>query len=281
MAHIPRQHNASPMPGVVENTDPVLDVAHEHHHAHLHHSAFAEKGRHDDIAYSKGTTAEPSVIPDPDPMDNALHRRKHPERREKDIEKNGGFSTGDMDRDSMSPVEGAGDEEDPRGHAFSRFYAKYRIFFHIFIAMLFTGWWIAGLVVHRHDMNWIIPFLLWLAIMLRLLFWHVPITIVTRPMHFVWNNTGVRVGALIPEKMRIPAGAALTLAVIIVGAFASPESQDNTRANRAVSLFGLVVFIFVFWATSRNRKMIKWHTVIVGMLVQFIIALFVLRTKAG
>ena len=142
-------------------------------------------------------------------------------------------------------------------------------------------WWIAGLVVHRHDMNWIIPFLLWLAIMLRLLFWHVPITIVTKPMHFVWNNTGVRVGALIPEKMRIPAGAALTVAVIIVGAFASPESQDNTRANRAVSLFGLVVFIFVFWATSRNRKMIKWHTVIVGMLVQFIIALFVLRTKAG
>jgi len=130
-------------------------------------------------------------------------------------------------------------------------------------------------------MNWIIPFLLWLAIMLRLLFWHVPITIVTKPMHFVWNNTGVRVGALIPEKMRIPAGAALTVAVIIVGAFASPESQDNTRANRAVSLFGLVVFIFVFWATSRNRKMIKWHTVIVGMLVQFIIALFVLRTKAG
>jgi concentrative nucleoside transporter, CNT family len=142
-------------------------------------------------------------------------------------------------------------------------------------------WWIAGLVVHRHDMNWIIPFLLWLAIMLRLLFWHVPITIVTKPMHFVWNNTGVRVGALIPEKMRIPAGAALTVAVIIVGAFASPESQDNTRANRAVSLFGLVVFIFVFWATSRNRKMIKWHTVIVGMLAQFIIALFVLRTKAG
>ena len=117
--------------------------------------------------------------------------------------------------------------------------------------------------------------------MLRLLFWHVPIAIVTKPMHFVWNNTGVRVGALIPEKMRIPAGAALTVAVIIVGAFASPESQDNTRENRAVSLFGRVVFISVFWATSRNRKMIKWHTVIVGMLVQFIIALFVLRTKAG
>jgi CNT family concentrative nucleoside transporter len=46
-------------------------------------------------------------------------------------------------------------------------------------------------------------------------------------------------------------------------------------------LFGLAVFIFLFWATSRNRKKIVWHTVIVGMLTQFIIALFVLRTRAG
>lgn len=136
-------------------------------------------------------------------------------------------------------------------------------------------------MVHRHDKNWIIPFLFWLAIMLRLIFFYVPITIITRPMHWVWNNTGVRFTALIPEKMRIPAGAALTIAVIIVGSFASKESADNTRANRAVSLFGLAVFLFCFWATSRNRKKIVWHTVIVGMLTQFIIALFVLRTKAG
>ena len=117
--------------------------------------------------------------------------------------------------------------------------------------------------------------------MLRLFFWHVPITIVTKPMHWVWNNTGVRFVSYIPEHVRIPAGAALTIAVIIVGSFASAESQDNTRANRAVSLFGLVVFLFGFWATSRNRSKIVWHTVIMGMLLQFIIALFVLRTGAG
>jgi CNT family concentrative nucleoside transporter len=117
--------------------------------------------------------------------------------------------------------------------------------------------------------------------MLRLIFFHVPITIVTRPMHFVWNNTGVRFVALIPEKMRTYAGAALTIAVIIVGTFASAESEDNSRSNRAISLFGLVVFLFFFYITSRNRKKIVWHTVIVGMLTQFIIALFVLRTQAG
>jgi CNT family concentrative nucleoside transporter len=142
-------------------------------------------------------------------------------------------------------------------------------------------WWIAGVVVHRKDKNWVIPFLLWLAIMWRLITLHVPMAIVTKPMHWVWANTGTRFANLIPEKMRIPAAAALAIAVIIVGSFASAESEDNTRANRAVSLFGLAVFILGFWATSRNRSKVVWHTVIVGMLMQFIIALFVLRTGVG
>jgi CNT family concentrative nucleoside transporter len=86
---------------------------------------------------------------------------------------------------------------------------------------------------------------------------------------------------MIPEKMRVWFGAVGTIAVIIIGAFASPESSDNTRANRAVSLFGLAVFITVLYGTSHNRRMIKWHTVIVGMLAQFLIALFVLRTSVG
>lgn len=73
----------------------------------------------------------------------------------------------------------------------------------------------------------------------------------------------------------------MVVGVLLIGAFASPESRDNTRANRAVSLFGLAVILFVLWATSKHRSMIKWHTVIVGMLVQFIVALFVLRSRAG
>ena len=117
--------------------------------------------------------------------------------------------------------------------------------------------------------------------MIRIITLHIPITIVTKPMHWVWEHTGVKFASLIPEKMRVPAGAALTIAVIIVGSMASPESEDNTRVNRVISLVGLCVFLFGFYITSRNRKMINWHTVIVGMLVQFIIALFVLRTGVG
>lgn len=129
--------------------------------------------------------------------------------------------------------------------------------------------------------GWLKPFLLWLAISLRLFFFHVPITIVSKPMRFVWRNTGPKIVNMVPEKVRAPLGALFVIAVMMIGAFASPESQDSTRANRAVSLFGLGVIIFVMWATSNNRSAVRWHTVIVGMLVQFIVALFVLRSKAG
>lgn len=141
-------------------------------------------------------------------------------------------------------------------------------------------------MLHRKDplssrTGWLKPFLLYLTITLRLFFFHAPITIVTSPMHMVWSHTGVKLAAVIPEKLKIPTGAVLVVGVMLIGGFASPESQDNTRDNRAVSLFGLAVIIFGMWATSRDRKKIKWHTVIVGMLVQFIVALFVLRSGAG
>lgn len=100
-------------------------------------------------------------------------------------------------------------------------------------------------------------------------------------MHMIWNNTGVRFAKLIPERLKIPLGAITVTGVILIGGFASPESQDNTRDNRAVSIFGLFVIIFAMWATSRDRKKIQWHTVIVGMFLQFVVALFVLRSEVG
>lgn len=205
------------------------------------------------------------------------------------MEKTAGNTVNDVEKGGLFPAPSQSSEEeveqDPKSHKLSSFYAKYRIWFHLAIFLVMTGWWIAGLVLHRpgtaKPKNWIIPFLLWLAISLRLLFFHIPISLVSKPMHIVWDNTAVRATSYIPEKWRTPAAAVGTVAVILVGAFASEENADNTRENRAVSLFGLLVCIFALWATSRNRKKIVWHTVIMGMLSQFIIALFVLRTTAG
>ncbi|KAK3714781.1 hypothetical protein LTR37_007515 [Vermiconidia calcicola] len=178
-------------------------------------------------------------------------------------------------------VESGADSTSPPQTSKASFYRRYRIWFHLAIWLVVTGWWTAGLALHHADKNWIVPFLIWLCVTLRILFLYVPNTIITKPMRWVWENTCVRFTSYIPEKFRLPLGAALTVSVILVGAFASKENADNTRENRAVSLFGLVVLIAGLYATSRNRKAINWHTVIVGMLMQFIIALFVLRTEAG
>ena len=126
-----------------------------------------------------------------------------------------------------------------------------------------------------------VPFLVWLAITLRIVTFYIRVTIVTKPVFGLWKVMTPRVVGIIPERLRIPSAAFLTIAVILIGTFVSDETADNTRDNRAVSLFGLVVFLFALWVTSRNRKKIVWHTVIVGMLSQYIVALFVLRTTAG
>jgi len=146
---------------------------------------------------------------------------------------------------------------------------------------VFHRWWIAGLVLHRHDYGWLIPFLVWLALTIRLITFYVSTKYITKAILFIWNRAIWAPVQLIPQKLRLPLGAAGTIAVFLLGTFVEGESADNTRANRAVSLFGLLVFIGAFYATSRDRKAINWQTVIVGMLAQYILALFVLRTKAG
>ncbi|KAK6496548.1 hypothetical protein TWF481_001549 [Arthrobotrys musiformis] len=191
-----------------------------------------------------------------------------------------------LDKEEKGAIVGHGSAEsgsvsEKRASRFKNLYRRYKFVLHIFIWLVFTGWFVAGVVLHRKDLGWLIPFLLYLCITIRLITFYIPITVVTKPMHFIWNNTGVKVASLVPERLRIWCGAAITISVIVIGSFASPESAGNTRANRAVSLFGLVVLIGVLWATSANRKAIQWHTVIVGMLIQFLVALFVLRTKVG
>jgi CNT family concentrative nucleoside transporter len=158
--------------------------------------------------------------------------------------------------------------------------AKYSLYIQLGGWLLFTGWWIAGLILHHQDKNWIFPFLLWLSITLRVLSLHVTIPGVWKFVRWTWNHT-VRIVFHIPSRFRLPAAAFLVIAVILTGAFTINESKENTRKDRAISLLGFVTFIVLVWATSRNRRKVNWQTVIVGILVQFVVALFVLRTTAG
>jgi len=190
-------------------------------------------------------------------------------------------SNGEVDSESQQMRDASATTETSRWAKLGPIYRFRRPLIHFFIFGLFTGWWIASLILHRNDKNWVVPFLLWLAIMIRLITYYVPSRYVSQSLRWVWTRTIVPIVQLIPAKFRTIVGAIGSVAVLLVGTFVSDESADNTRGNRAVSLVGLFLILFVFWATSKNRKRINWQTVIVGMLSQYIIGLFVLRTKVG
>jgi CNT family concentrative nucleoside transporter len=134
---------------------------------------------------------------------------------------------------------------------------------------------------HTEGKGWLIPSLIYIALCLRIFFNFVPSSLVMRPVRSAWKLTAVQVYDRIPSKLHQPLAAVVAVAVFLVGTFVPEEIGDNTRANRAISIFGLVVLLFVLTVTSRNWRIIPWHTVIGGMLSQYVVAVFVLRTKAG
>lgn len=250
------------MPGMRRNSDPALEPEHQHTHGHLHHAPGVAPTN--DVIYTKGT-------------DLPLH--KHTD--------GAGSGTPPDYSDTEKPQPGILAQRDVEGQteyrsAFRTFYdGPGRIIVHAFFFLLFTGWWIASLILHRNDKNWIVPFLVWLCVTLRIFFWHVPSRYVSNAIRSVWKHTGVVVYDRIPARFRTLAGAAVTVATMLVGSFVTKESVNNTRSNRAISLLGMAIILFFFWLTSAHRSRVNWRTVITGMLAQYIIGLFVLRTGAG
>lgn len=57
--------------------------------------------------------------------------------------------------------------------------------------------------------------------------------------------------------------------------------KGSNYGDRAVSVFGLLVFQTFFWIISNNRSHVNWSTVVVGLFIQQVIALFVLKSDAG
>lgn len=144
-----------------------------------------------------------------------------------------------------------------------------------------TSWWIAGLVLHRHDYGWLVPALLWLAVTLRLITFHLSFEPITKKLKVAWRLATGCMKFILPGKIPHFLGLVGVILTILLVTLVPSGNGDNTKGNRAISLFGLVVFRVAFYATSRNRKAIQWRTVVVGDLTQFLLALFVLRTKAG
>ncbi|CAI5756479.1 unnamed protein product [Candida verbasci] len=160
----------------------------------------------------------------------------------------------------------------------------YKLAFHIFLGCFFTSWWLSIVIQDNHRHQWLIPTILWGMIMVRLITWHCRILNWTlAKVKIVWDYfTDIIYAKVLPQRyQRLIAGGTITVAVIVLGAFIPSETEFSKRPDRAISFFGLVVAIFGLFVTSKNPKKVQWNTVIGGMLMQYIVALFVLRTKCG
>ncbi|ODQ77482.1 hypothetical protein BABINDRAFT_163493 [Babjeviella inositovora NRRL Y-12698] len=153
----------------------------------------------------------------------------------------------------------------------------------LFWGLFFTSWWLSIIIQDKHRHKWLIPTILWGCIMLRIISWYSPILYwIFHKAQKVWYFGSDFIYKCIPNhNHRMAVGALITIATMMVATFVPTETQYSKRSDRAISFFGVCVALFGLWATSVNRAAVRWQTVIGGMLMQYIIALFVLRTKAG
>lgn len=125
-----------------------------------------------------------------------------------------------------------------------------------------NSWWIFGLVRYRKEKNWLIPFLLYLAITLRIITLWIPVKYVMNPAKLIWRHTVFRIYEAIPQRLHKPLAAAGTVGVFLLGTFVPEATEANPRFGRFQATLGLVVMIAVMSATSRKFSAIPWHTVI-------------------
>lgn len=80
------------------------------------------------------------------------------------------------------------------------------------------------------------------------------------------------IGASIQEAPSLGAGAAREL---------QAAGQATPLVHRLRSLLGLLLIGFLAWAFSTDRKQIPWRVVVWGLSLQFVFALFILKTPVG
>ncbi|ORY04642.1 hypothetical protein K493DRAFT_322897 [Basidiobolus meristosporus CBS 931.73] len=123
--------------------------------------------------------------------------------------------------------------------------------------------------------------LIWAFVSLKIMFYHVPTTILTKPLGWFFS-TLIRFAMRFPSKVRWISAIIFTVGLIAGVTLGLPVKEGHSSlVDRVRSLCGLCVFLLVLYATSSNRKKIRWATVIVGILMQFILGLFILKTSVG
>ncbi|KAH7332552.1 Na+ dependent nucleoside transporter C-terminus-domain-containing protein [Rhizoctonia solani] len=160
-------------------------------------------------------------------------------------------------------------------------YRKYRPFILSALVFVILGWWISATVLIATRHRWIVQtFWAWSFIAL-IAFRFIPNSVVTRPVSAVWKPLISKPFFSLSYRPRLAMGWLALLGIVFGSAFGFPLPEGTGYGDRAISVFGLFVFTCGFWVSSKNRPQVPWPTVVVGLFMQQVIALFVLKTDAG
>ncbi|RKP06130.1 Na+ dependent nucleoside transporter C-terminus-domain-containing protein [Thamnocephalis sphaerospora] len=173
------------------------------------------------------------------------------------------------------------DDEEPEGPSrLGQLYQRYRVWAHLLIWSLITAYFVSAVVLNPSN-GWVALTLLYVFITGKMFFKHVSTSHITRPVGYGWRCAIERPWFRINRRVRYGIGFFVPLAVMLTTALAAPESESGTRLERLVSFFGLIIIIGGLWITSNDRKAVKWRIVLVGVSMQFILGVFILKTTAG
>lgn len=183
---------------------------------------------------------------------------------------------------SEAAVEATGDDvQHSKLPSMSEIWSKYRIIFHAMLILLILGIWIPSVVRPQVRHYWVIT-TIWSWFFIGLIFFqYVPTSVFSKPIAAAWEVGVSKPWFKLPRRTRFAIGWVCLLALVFGSAFGVPLQAGTKLSDRAISVFGLFVFQFCFWLSCPNKQAIKWRTVIVGLGLQQILALLVLKTDAG
>ncbi|THH30441.1 hypothetical protein EUX98_g3745 [Antrodiella citrinella] len=149
-------------------------------------------------------------------------------------------------------------------------YLKLRPFILGGLALVILGWWISATILKATRHRWIVQ-TLWAWFFITVIaFRYIPNRVVTRPIEAVWTPLVQKPFFALPYRVRLTMGWLALVGIVFGSAFGFKLEADTSYGDRAISVLGLVVFQFCFWATSMNRSHIPWPTVIVGFIFKWL-----------
>lgn len=121
--------------------------------------------------------------------------------------------------------------------------------------LAFTAFLIAALVLQApkgYSQELLVLAIIYLFTVLKLFFFHVHLRYFTQPIFNAWQFLVSSRIATLSNRTRNYGGLAISVVIIFIIVFAPPENLEtgSTRVQRCISLFGMVVFLFILWATS-------------------------------